>query len=126
MLDRSKRITLMNESARKQIGSPRAFWTSALGKIILDIGDECEEVAPQRSQFEALASHTIEISGKRLDVQITCVFSLDNAHLGYLVVIGDASPSERYSWQQAEMQSLKREIGELRELLFESMKKNRE
>src|SRR5690606_37437602 len=97
MLDSSKRITLMNESARKQIGSPRAFWTNALGKVILDIGDECEDVDPQRSQFATLSSHTIEISGKRLDVQITCVYGLDNSHLGYLVLLHKVPPSEKHS-----------------------------
>lgn len=121
MLDNNMRIVLMNQSAKELFGNQKAFWESPLVEIISDISQNASTPNAQENQILFHSKHQVTISTKNVNVQVARVFGQHGANLGYLAILREIEASKADSLYKAEIQSLRQEVYELKQLLFKSV-----
>lgn len=82
------RIILMNETARRLIGSTRHFWNSDLGTLF----ERTENIRPVDSQMQLVGEPMrVMVNDKALDVKLAAINDQKGEHLGTVMLMHDAA-----------------------------------
>ncbi len=82
------RIILMNETARRLIGSARQFWNSELGTLFQRVGD----LPPVESQMQGVGEpQRVVVNSRALDVKMAAINDPDGDPLGTVMLLHDTS-----------------------------------
>ncbi len=82
------RIILMNETARRLIGSTRHFWNSDLGTLF----ERTENIPPVDSQMQLVGDPMrVMVNNKALDVKLAAINDQNGQHLGTVMLLHDAA-----------------------------------
>ncbi|MBZ0308235.1 MAG: PAS domain-containing sensor histidine kinase [Anaerolineae bacterium] len=82
------RIILMNETARRLIGSTRHFWNSDLGTLF----ERTENIRPVDSQMQLVGEPMrVMVNEKALDVKLAAINDQKGEHLGTVMLMHDAA-----------------------------------
>ncbi len=88
MQDVDGRIMMMNEAARRMLGSQKAFWESALAHLF----EKSLKVFNLHSEFEPVGEPVrVEINDRILAAQVAAVADSHNARLGTVIVLRDVT-----------------------------------
>ncbi len=88
MQDPEGRIVLMNDPARKLLGTVKAFWDSELGHLF----EAARNVAPSMGEMEVIGPPVrVQINDRIVGAQVASVASPDGEALGTLIVLRDVT-----------------------------------
>ena len=88
MQDNEGRLVLVNEAARKLLGSIKAFWQSELGTLFNDF----REVTAVDSELSPLSEPTrVQINNRIIGAQLAVVADEDGNRLGTIIVLRDVT-----------------------------------
>jgi signal transduction histidine kinase len=88
MQDNEGRLVLVNEAARKLLGTIKAFWQSELGTLF----NTFREVVAVDSELSPLSAPTrVQINNRILGAQLAAVADQDGNRLGTIIVLRDVT-----------------------------------
>ncbi len=88
MQDNEGRLVLVNETARKLLGSIKAFWQSELGTLFNDF----REITAVDAELSPLSEPTrVQINNRILGAQLAAVADENGSRLGTIIVLRDVT-----------------------------------
>lgn len=84
------RIILMNETARRLVGSTRNFWNSELGTLFQRVGN----LPAMEGEMQLVGeSQRVVVNNKALDIKLAAINGADSEPLGTVMLLHDTSHS---------------------------------
>lgn len=84
------RIILMNETARRLVGSTRNFWNSELGTLFQRVGN----LPAMEGEMQLIGeSQRVVVNNKALDIKLAAINGADGEPLGTVMLLHDTSHS---------------------------------